>query len=77
MLAWDLGALALLAVNTLILGYFLLLQGSYLILLLISAASVLRYRRTVAHEHWRSIIQSSLTLPITIAVLRSSPIFQR
>jgi len=66
MLAWNLGALALLAANTLILGYFLLLQGSYLFLLLIATVSVLRYRRTVAHEHWRSMLQSSLTLPISL-----------
>lgn len=66
MLAWDLGTLALLVANTLILGYFLLLQGSYLILLLISSVSVLRYRRIVDHEHWRGIIQSPLTLPISL-----------
>ncbi len=66
MLAWDLGALALLAASTFILGYFLLLQGSYFFLLLIAAVSVLRYRRTVAHEHWRSMLQSSLTLPISL-----------
>ncbi len=66
MLTWDPGTLALLIANTLILGYFLLLQGSYLILLLISFVSVLRYRRIVDHEHWRGIIQSPLTLPISL-----------
>ncbi len=66
MLAWDLGTLALLVANTLILGYFLLLHGSYLILLLISSVAVLRYRRIVEHEHWRGIIQSPLTLPISL-----------
>lgn len=66
MLAWNPGALALLVANTFILGYFLLLQGSYLILLLISFVSVLRYRRIVDHERWRGIIQSPLTLPISL-----------
>lgn len=66
MLAWNPGALALLVANTFILGYFLLLQGSYLILLLISFVSVLRYRHIVDHEHWRDIIQSPLTLPISL-----------
>lgn len=66
MLTWDPGTLALLIANTLILGYFLLLQGSYLILLLISFVAVLRYRRIVDHEHWRGIIQSPLTLPISL-----------
>lgn len=65
-LNWDLGALALMVGNTLILSYFLLLQGSYLLLLVISFISVLRYRHAVAHEHWRGIIQSSLTLPISL-----------
>ncbi|MCS6881577.1 MAG: glycosyltransferase [Oscillochloridaceae bacterium] len=66
MQAHDPGALALLVANTLILGYFLLLQGSYLILLLISSMAILRYRHIVADEHWRSIIQSPLTLPISL-----------
>ncbi len=66
MLTWDPGTLALLIANTLILGYFLLLQGSYLILLLISFVAVLRYRCIVDHEHWRGIIQSPLTLPISL-----------
>jgi len=66
MLAWDPGTLLLPVAEGFILAYFLLLQGSYLILLLISYVSVLRYRHAVACEHWRSIIQSPLTLPISI-----------
>lgn len=52
--------------NLVILGYFIVINGSYFGLLLISYFSVLKYRRRIQHEQWRRIIQSPLTVPVSI-----------
>ncbi|MFQ5996632.1 MAG: glycosyltransferase [Dehalococcoidales bacterium] len=56
----------ILGFNLAILGYFIAINGSYFGLLLISYFSVIRYRRRIQHEQWRRIIQSPLTVPVSI-----------
>ncbi len=56
----------ILGFNIAILVYFIAINGIYLGLLLISYFSVLRYRRRIQHEQWRRIIQSPLTIPVSI-----------
>jgi len=56
----------ILGFNIAILIYFIAINGIYLGLLLISYFSVLRYRRRIEHEQWRRIIQSPLTIPVSI-----------
>jgi cellulose synthase/poly-beta-1,6-N-acetylglucosamine synthase-like glycosyltransferase len=52
--------------NYAVLFYFLALNGSYLLLLLIAYRHILGYRRLISNEPWRRIIQSPLTIPISI-----------
>ncbi len=56
----------ILVLNIAILGYFIAITGVYSVLLLISYFSVLRYRRRIQHEQWRRVIQSPLTIPVSV-----------
>ncbi len=56
----------ILGFNIAILIYFIAINSSYFILLAISYFSVLRYQRRIEHEQWRRIIQSPLTIPVSI-----------
>lgn len=56
----------ILGFNIAILIYFIAINSSYFILLAISYFSVLRYRRRIEHEQWQRIIQSPLTIPVSI-----------
>ena len=56
----------ILGVNIAFLSYFIAINSNYFILLVISFFSVLRYRRHIQHEQWRRIIQSPLTIPVSI-----------
>ena len=56
----------ILGFNIAILIYFIAINSSYFILLAISYFSVLLYRRRTEHEQWRRIIQSPLTIPVSI-----------
>ncbi len=47
-------------------SYFIAINIIYFGLLFISYFSVLRYRRRIQHEQWRRIIQSPLTVPVSI-----------
>jgi cellulose synthase/poly-beta-1,6-N-acetylglucosamine synthase-like glycosyltransferase len=52
--------------NIAFLSYFIAINGNYFILLVISFFSVLRYRRRIQYEQWRRMIQSPLTIPVSI-----------
>ena len=52
--------------NVAVLIYLIAINLNYFSLLVISYFSVLRYRRRVEHEQWRRIIQSPLTVPVSI-----------
>ena len=52
--------------NIAFLSYFIAINSNYFILLVISFFSVLRYRRRIQHEQWRRVIQSPLTIPVSI-----------
>lgn len=56
----------ILGFNIAILSYFIAVNGIYFGLLFISYFKVLRYRRRIQHEQWRRIIQSPLTVPVSI-----------
>ena len=56
----------ILGFNIAILIYFIAINSSYFILLAISYFSVSRYRRRIKHEQWRRVIQSPLTIPVSI-----------
>ena len=56
----------ILGFNIAFLSYFIAINGIYFILLIISYFTVLRYRRRIQHEQWRRIIQSPLTVPVSI-----------
>ena len=56
----------ILGFNVVILSYFIAINGIYFSLLFISYFSVLKYRRRIQHEQWRRIIQSPLTVPVSI-----------
>lgn len=60
------GNLAILSLNLAFLSYFIAINTTYFILLVISYFSVLRYQRRTENEQWRRIIQSPLTLPVSI-----------
>lgn len=60
------GNLAILSLNLAFLSYFIAVNATYFILLVISYFSVLRYQRRTENEQWRRIIQSPLTLPVSI-----------
>ncbi|MFC1987335.1 glycosyltransferase [Chloroflexota bacterium] len=54
------------AFNVAFLSYFIAINSNYSILLVISFFSVLRYRRRTRYEQWRQVIQSPLTIPVSI-----------
>jgi cellulose synthase/poly-beta-1,6-N-acetylglucosamine synthase-like glycosyltransferase len=56
----------ILGFNIAILIYFIAINSNYFILLAISYFSVHRYRRRIEHEQWRRVIQSPLTIPVSI-----------
>ena len=56
----------ILGFNIAILSYFIAINSIYFSLLFISYFSVLKYRRRIQHEQWRRIIQSPLTVPVSI-----------
>ena len=56
----------ILGFNAAILSYFIAINSIYFSLLFISYFSVLKYRRRIQHEQWRRIIQSPLTVPVSI-----------
>ena len=58
----------ILGFNIAVLSYFIVINGSYFGLLFISYFSVIRYRRRIQHEQWRRVIQSPLTIPVSILV---------
>ena len=58
----------ILGFNIAILIYFVAINGNYFVLLVISYFSMLRYRRHIEHEQWQRIIQSPLTIPVSIIV---------
>ena len=62
----GLGVLILLIFNWLVLAYFIGINGAYFSLLFISYFELLRYSRTTRHERWRRILQSPLTLPVSV-----------
>lgn len=66
MAGWDWITLAIWLFNFAILLYFLVLNGSYFLLLIITYHQIKRYQRLIANEPWRRIIQSPLTIPISI-----------
>ena len=53
-------------VNVAVLVYFVAINGTYFCLLFLSYFSVLKYRRRIQHERWRRIIQSPLTISVSI-----------
>jgi len=53
-------------IDLLILAYFAVINGTYLLLLFLSYFSIIRYRRLVRFEQWRRVIQSPRSLPVTI-----------
>jgi cellulose synthase/poly-beta-1,6-N-acetylglucosamine synthase-like glycosyltransferase len=52
--------------NVFILCYFLAIQAIYFVLVLLAYWAVLRNRRVLAAADWRRVIQSPLTIPISI-----------
>ena len=56
----------ILGFNIAILIYFIAINSNYFILLATSYFSVHRYRRRIEHEQWRRVIQSPLTIPVSI-----------
>ena len=56
----------LLGIYFFVLVYFTLVNSIYLLLLGLSYFSVLRYRRRIRHEQWRRVIQSALTVPVSV-----------
>ncbi len=55
-----------LGINIAFLSYFIAINTNYSILLVVSFFSVLRYQRRTQYEQWRRIIQSPLTIPVSI-----------
>jgi cellulose synthase/poly-beta-1,6-N-acetylglucosamine synthase-like glycosyltransferase len=53
-------------INVLILIYFAAINGIYLILIILSYFSVVRYHRLIRLQQWRRVIQSPTTIPVTI-----------
>ncbi|MDA0988831.1 MAG: glycosyltransferase [Chloroflexi bacterium] len=56
----------LLFFNWMVLAYFVGINIAYFGLLFISYFELLRYSRTIRHERWRRILQSPLTLPVSV-----------
>lgn len=53
-------------INLFTLGYFGFINATYLFLLIISHFTILKYRRQTGHEHWRRVIQSPLTIGVSV-----------
>jgi len=53
-------------INVLILIYFAAINGIYLILIILSYFSIVRYHRLIRLQQWRRVIQSPTTIPVTI-----------
>lgn len=53
-------------INVSMLVYFSLINVSYFLLLVLSYFAVLKYRRQVQFEQWRRVIQSPLTLGVSV-----------
>ena len=60
------GILILLLFNWMVLAYFVGINAAYFSLLFISYFELLRYSRTIRNEKWRRILQSPLTLPVSV-----------
>jgi len=60
------GILILLLFNWMVLAYFIGINGAYFTLLFISYFELVRYSRATRHERWRRILQSPLTLPVSV-----------
>lgn len=56
----------LLLFNWMVLAYFVGINVAYFGLLFISYFELLRYSRSTRHERWRRILQSPLTLPVSV-----------
>ncbi|MEJ7900440.1 MAG: glycosyltransferase [Thermomicrobiales bacterium] len=52
--------------NVFILAFFVANFATYLSLLVLSFVNIQRYRRSIENEQWRRIIQSPLTVPVSI-----------
>ncbi|MFC1930760.1 glycosyltransferase family 2 protein [Chloroflexota bacterium] len=57
---------ALLILNILILAYFIIVNGFYLILILLSYLAIIKHNRLIQFEQWRRVIQSPRSVPISI-----------
>ena len=56
----------LLGVNIAVFAYFAVINGFYFILLMLSYFSLLKYRRRTEHEQWRRVVQSPLTVGVSV-----------
>ena len=56
----------LLGVNIAVFAYFAVINGIYFILLMVSYVSLLKYRRRTEHEQWRRVVQSPLTVGVSV-----------
>lgn len=56
------------AFNRFVLGYFLVLNTTYLLLLLLSLVAALKFTRRNFYSDYRQIVQSEMTWPISIVV---------
>ncbi len=57
---------ALLIINILILTYFIIVNGLYLILILLSYLAIIKHNRLIQFEQWRRVLQSPKSVPISI-----------
>ena len=64
----DLATSAIIYFNYFVLGYFLVLNTSYLLLFLLSLRDVFRFVRRTFFSDYRQIMQSEMTWPISILV---------
>jgi cellulose synthase/poly-beta-1,6-N-acetylglucosamine synthase-like glycosyltransferase len=62
----DMISIVFFTINVLILIYFAAINGVYLILIILSYFSVVRYHRLIRLQQWRRVIQSPTTIPVTI-----------
>ena len=57
---------AIFGINLFMLGYFGLINASYLCLLVFSFFTIQRYRRQTDHEEWRQMVRSPLTPGVSV-----------
>ena len=62
----GLGVTVLLLFNWMVLAYFIGINSAYFALLFISYFELLRHSRATRNERWRRILQSPLTLPVSV-----------